>query len=184
MALGYLLAGALRAPAGSGGHEMLLLKELVVGLVVILFAAWYYWQAGFLPTHSADPLGAAALPRLLAVAMILFGLAHMVVSYFRCNRLEEDDEPDPLEGAARTWGNLRIVGVILLTGVYMYLVEPLGYTISTCAYLLLLTLLLGARSVSGLALSSIGVTTALVLLFAKFLGVLVPQGFVEQLILH
>ncbi len=163
---------------------MLLLKEIIVALVVILFAAWYYWQAGFLPTNSADPLGPAALPRFLAIGMILFALAHIVVSYFRRKRLEEDEEPDPLQGAARMRGNLRILGVVILTGAYIFFMLPLGYTVSTFAYLLLLTMLLGVPSIRGLAISTVGVTISLLLLFAKFLGVLVPVGFVEQLILH
>ncbi len=163
---------------------MLLRKEIIVGLVVILFSAWYYWQASFLPTRATDPLGPAALPKFLAIGMILFGLAHIVVSYFRRNRLGEDEEPDPLQGAAKTRGNLRIVGVVVLTGAYILLMIPLGYTISTLAYLLLLTILLGIPSVPGLAISTIGVTISLLLLFGKFLGVLIPEGFVEQLILH
>ncbi|MCL4532422.1 MAG: tripartite tricarboxylate transporter TctB family protein [Actinobacteria bacterium] len=163
---------------------MLLLKEIIVALVVILFSAWYYWQAGFLPTHSADPLGPAALPRFLATGMILFALAHIVVSYFRRKRLEEDEEPDPLQGAARMRGNLRILGVVVLTGAYIFFMVPLGYTLTTFIYLLLLTMLLGVPSIRGLAISTVGVTISLLLLFGKFLGVLLPAGFLEQLILH
>ncbi len=163
---------------------MPLLKEIIVALVVILFSAWYYWQAGFLPTQAADPLGPAALPRFLAVGMIIFALAHIVVSYFRRKRLEEDEEADPLQGAARMQGNLRILGVAVLTGAYILFMMPLGYTLSTFAYLLLLTILLGVPSIRGLAISTVGVTISLLLLFGKFLGVLLPVGFVEQLILH
>ena len=163
---------------------MRLLKEVIVGVVVILFSAWYYWQAGFLPEKSADPLGPAALPRMLALAMIVFALAHIVVSYFRRERLAEDEEVDELSGSAKTQGNLRIAGVIVLTLLYIVGMDPLGYTISTVAYLLALTTLLGVRSVPSLAVSSLGLTVALVLLFAKFLGVLVPEGAIEQIILH
>jgi hypothetical protein len=163
---------------------MLLLKEIIVALVVILFSAWYYWQASFLPTSSADPLGPAALPRFLATSMIIFALAHIVVSYFRRNRLDEEEEPDPLQGSAKIRGNLRILGVVVLTGAYIFFMVPLGYTLSTFAYLLLLTILLGVPSIRGLAISTIGVTISLMLLFGKFLGVLLPEGFIEQLILH
>ncbi len=163
---------------------MLLLKQIIVSVVVIVFSAWYYWLSGFLPEASADPLGPAALPRLIAVSMIVFGLAHIVVSYFRRNRLADDEEPDPLSGSAKVLGNLRIVAVIVLTGIYLLAMVPLGYAVSTFGYVLLLMILLGARSPQGLTIASVGLTVSLVLLFAKFLGVLVPEGFVEQLILH
>ncbi len=174
----------MQAPASFRGQAMLFLREVIIALLVILFSAWYYWQAGYLPTAAADPLGPAALPRFLAAGMILFALAHIVVSYFRRNRLAEDEEEDTLQGAARTRGNLRILGVIVLTGAYIATMEPLGYSASTFAYLLFLTILLGVPSVRGLAISTIGVTISLLLLFGKFLGVLLPVGFVEQLIMH
>ncbi len=163
---------------------MLLRREIIVGLVVILFSAWYYWQAGYLPQAAADPLGPAALPRFLAVSMILFGLAHIIVSYFRRNRLAEDEEPDTLEGPARTRGNLRILGVIVLTGAYIATMELLGYVASTFLYLLFLIILLRVPSIKGLAISTVGVTLSLFFLFAKFLGVLLPVGFIEELIQH
>ncbi len=163
---------------------MLLRREIIIGLVVILFSAWYYWQAGYLPQEGADPLGPAALPRFLAVGMILFGLAHIVVSYFRRNRLAEEEEPDVLQGSAKLRGDLRILGVAVLTGVYMVAMEPLGYALTTFLYLLLLTILLGVPSIKGLAISTIGVTLSLLLLFAKFLGVLLPVGFIDGLILR
>lgn len=163
---------------------MPLLKEMVVGLVVVLFSAWYYWQAGFLPERSADPLGPAALPRMLAVAMIFFAVAHMAVSYFRRERLAEEEEPDELSGPARVKGNFRIAGIVVLTLMYAVTMDTLGYTVSTLLYLLLFMVLVGVRTVPSLVLSSLGITASLVWLFAKFLGVLVPQGFIEQIILH
>ena len=116
--------------------------------------------------------------------MILFGLAHIGVSFFRRNRLADEEEPDPLQGSAKVRGNLRILGVIVLTGAYIYFMEPLGYAASTFSYLLLLTILLGVPSIKGLAISTVGVTISLLLLFGKFLGVLLPVGFIEGLILH
>lgn len=163
---------------------MLLLREILVALLVILFSAWYYWQSGFLPQKAVDPLGSAALPRLLAVSMIVFALAHIGVSYFRRKRLAEDEATSSTQGSAKVRGNLRILGVVAVTGAYLAAMVPLGYAASTLAYLVLLTVLLGVPSLKGLAISTVGVSLSLLLLFAKFLGVLLPVGFIEELILR
>lgn len=149
-------------------------REITVALVVIAVAAWYFWQSTMLPTRSADPLGPAAYPKMLAVAMILFAILHVVVSYFRRLRLAEEE--DPLQGRARLMGNLRIVGVVVATAAYTLLMEPLGYVISSFLYLAAIPAIVGERSVRGIAVSSILLTVVLFALFVMLLHVLVPEG--------
>lgn len=154
-------------------------RETGVALVVIAIGAWYYWQCGFLPTKAADPLGPAAYPKLLALAIILFGLLHVVVSYFRRFRLKAEE--DTLQGRARLMGNLRIVGVVAATGVYVFLMEPLGYVASTFLYVLGLPVVVGERSARGLVVSAVVMTVVLYVVFVRVLGVLVPEGIIGQM---
>ena len=154
-------------------------REVGVGLVVMAIGAWYYWQSGFLPTKAADPLGPAAYPKLLALVIIFFGILHIVVSYFRRFRLKEEE--DTLQGRARLVGNLRIAGVVAVTGVYVLLMEPLGYVASTFLYVLGLPVLVGERSARGLVVSTVVMTVILYVVFVRVLGVLVPEGIIGQM---
>jgi putative tricarboxylic transport membrane protein len=155
-------------------------REVGVALVVIAVAAWYYWQATFLPTRSVDPLGPAAYPKMLAVVVILFGLLHIIVSYFRRNRLGGDE--DALQGRAKLMGNIRIASVVAATAVYLLVMEPLGYIISTFAYIMALPALVGERSVRGIAISAVLVSVLMFVLFVVVLKVLVPEGIIGQML--
>ena len=155
-------------------------KEIGIGLVVIAIAAWYYWQCDFLPTKAADPLGPAAYPRLLALAIMFFAVLHIIVSYFRRHRLKEDE--DTLQGRARLMGNLRIAGVVVATIAYLILMDPLGYVLSTFIYILAIPLIVGERSVRGIVTSAFVLTAVLYVVFVRVLGVLVPGGIVGQIL--
>lgn len=154
-------------------------KETGVALVVIAVAAWYLWQCNYLPTKAADPLGPAAYPRMLALSIIVFGILHIIVSYFRRHRLKADE--DTLQGRARLMGNVRIVGVIAATAAYLLLMEPLGYIVSSFLYVLGVPAIVGERSVRGIATSTVVLTVVLYLVFVKMLGVLVPDGIIAQM---
>ena len=155
-----------------------MVKETVISLVIIAVSAWYFWQAGMLSKGSVDPLGSSVYPQLIAGAMIIFAVLHIIVTYFRRKRLIDDDELAPSQ---RLTGGLRAGGVAALTAAYLLLMGPLGYIIATLLYLLGILVLLGIRTVRGLSVASVGITVVLFLVFAQMLDVLLPSGFIGQL---
>ena len=109
-----------------------------------------------------DPLGPESWPRILGIVSIpccLFILAKPAVS--------------SLGLPAKTWGRLAALIVMLL--VYSYLFQPLGFILATFAFCLALSLMLGARLVTGLTFSA-GIGIVGYFVCTKLLELNLPAG--------
>lgn len=80
-------------------------RDLLLALAVTLLAVVVYWQASLLPPPFFDPVGSAAVPKLVAVVLVLLAIG-VVVERLRTKpgsaeagfapALEDDDEaPEP-----------------------------------------------------------------------------------------
>lgn len=113
----------------------------------------------------SDPLGPRAFPLGLGVAALVLGALLAIRSRF-----------DGAAGAADT-GRRRTVAVLLgAIVVYVGLLIPLGYPITTVVFLGLLFRYLGERRWWVCAAIAIPVTAALYFGFAYGLGVALPTG--------
>ena len=139
---------------------------------MLLLAAVYLYATSTLPSMEiGDPLGPKAFPVLLGILLTIAGVLLLIES--RSPRKVSTEVPS--RTAARPHA---VAGVVIATGVFFALLEPLGYLIAFTLYLFLVMLWLhGKRPAICLAISVLFAIGSYAL-FAKGLGVALAKGFV------
>lgn len=135
------------------------LGDRIAGAILLVLAIAYGLGASNFQVSFGDPVGPAAFPRLISVPMALFALALLI-----------RPDPDPIWKTAA--GVRQILSVAVLFA-YPFVIEPLGFPLSTAIGATLLARLLGApwgpAAVLGLALGF-----GLFVVFDMLLGLPLP----------
>jgi putative tricarboxylic transport membrane protein len=153
--------------------------DRVIGALLVLgglgVAAWAWQLPGGTPQ---DPVGPRGFPALLGLGLAVCGAVLLVP------RGRPEGSPAPggavvdAEGPAPTG---RLVGGVALVGLYLWVLEPLGYLVSTPLFLAAVLLLQGGVPLRALLGTSLGLPAALFLLFATIMKVPLPLGVLERL---
>jgi putative tricarboxylic transport membrane protein len=114
-----------------------------------------------------DPLGPAVFPIALAIPLALLSL-YLIV--------RPDREPDWPRGRALLKQGLALVTFVA----YAYLLEPVGFLVSTFLAVVILGRLLGARLWQAGA-AAVAIAVVLFVLFDSLLGLPLPAGVLEFL---
>jgi putative tricarboxylic transport membrane protein len=155
--------------------------DRVIGALLVLGGlggmAWA-WQ---LPAGTPqDPIGPRGFPTLLGLGLAVCGLLLLVP------RVRPGGPPAPADEAGEPSGPAatgRLVGGVVLAGLYIWGLEPLGYLVSTPLFLAALLALQGGVPVRALLWTSLGLPAALFLIFAEIMKVPLPLGVLERLAL-
>ena len=143
------------------------MSDRLTGLALLALALAYGVTAGGYQAMIGDPLGPAVFPIALAIPLALLSL-YLIV--------RPDREPD--------WPRSRALlkqGLALVTFVaYAYLLEPVGFLVSTFLAVVILGRLLGARLWQAGA-AAVAIAVVLFVLFDSLLGLPLPAGVLEFL---
>lgn len=120
------------------------------------------------PGQPNDP-GTGAFPRIISIALVLLS----VLLFLR---------PDPVSLVPTRDRALTVVGIIVATAVFGYLLDPLGFLASSLLFMIVALLLMGVRRPLPLVLVTLGITFGLYYLFAEALSVFLPSGYLEDLV--
>jgi len=153
--------------------------DRVIGALLILGGlgamAWA-WQ---LPGGTAqDPVGPRGFPTLLGLGLAVCGLLLLVPRGRPGGPPAPAGEAGEPDGPAATG---QLVGGVALVGLYLWVLEPLGYLVSTPLFLAALLALQGGVPRRALLWTSLGHPAALFLLFAGIMKVPLPLGVLERL---
>lgn len=141
-------------------------RDLVCAALGLALAGAYYAAADALPTSLlADGVGAAGIPKLLAVALALLSLVLGARSLLAS------------QGAAAVDGShLRALGIAGLGFVYVAAAPYLGYPLALALLVAAATLYYGERPRPAVVAYAFGCAMLLWLVFAKLLGIAMPAG--------
>jgi putative tricarboxylic transport membrane protein len=143
-------------------------RDLVCAAAGLALAGGYYAAADAIPTSLlADSVGAAGIPKLLAVALALLSVLLGARSLLG---------GAATDGDATVGRHLRALGVAGLGFVYVAAAPYLGYPLAAAALVAAATLYYGERPRPGVFVYAIGCAALLWLVFAKLLGVAMPPG--------
>jgi len=142
--------------------------DIVASLLMIPVVAWVFYESARwpIPPDMGNP---AWIPRGVALCL----LVAVLLLLFRALSGRSLTLPARLEGADRS----RVLWVAVLTGVYVIVVERIGFIATTAPYLFGFTLVLGERRWVRLALFAVVVPVATYLLFDTALNVPLPHGW-------
>ena len=138
------------------------MSDRLTGLVLLLLAVAYGVTASGYEAMIGDPLGPAVFPIVLAIPLGLFAV-YLV--------LRPDREPAWPRGPALRKQVLAFVAFVA----YVYLLEPLGFVVSTFLAVVVVGRLLGARLPEAGA-AGVGIAVVLFVLFDTLLGLPLPAG--------
>ncbi len=149
--------------------------DTVVGLAALALAGVYAFFAFEIP-HSflADPVGAAGLPELYAIALALLASLLVAQSLASRARLRETVESGSDRIAASQ--HFRAIGLLLPGIGYLVLISSLGYFVTI--FLLIIGVALYAGANLSLRLLSISVVGAISMwvIFDKLFNIPLPVG--------
>ena len=141
--------------------------DVLSALSIIPICVYVFYESGRWPILP-DLGNPAWIPR--GVAVLLCGAEMLLLGKALTGR--SLTLPGRLAGADRT----RVLWVAVLTGVYVVIVERLGFMTATAPYLFGFCLALGERRWTRLILFSLVVPVATYLVFDQALNVPLPRG--------
>jgi len=148
-------------------HVSMRKVDILSALCLIPVCVYVFYESGRWPI--LPDLGSPAwIPR--GVAILLCGAAVLLLGKALTGRSLA--LPARLEGADRA----RVLWVAALTGVYVFIIERLGFMTATAPYLFGFCLALGERRWTRLILFSVVVPVATYLVFDRALNVPLPRG--------
>ena len=143
--------------------------DRLAGVVIVVFGAWFLWQAATLregPGYAA--IGPRAFPLLVGVGILGSGIA-LAAAPPRHTEPSDEDALPPVD-----YRTLLGAGAILAG--YVILFAPVGFILASTAFVVASSWNLGSRSV-GRDLAA-GFATSLVayVVFTRLLGLELPGG--------
>ena len=144
----------------------------------LLLAAGYAWMTEQITTLPfGDPLGPKAFPRILTAALLVSAvlLIFEIIVSRRGSKAATAPLPDNADqGVPDTrW---IIAATVAFTGLYFFLFEPVGFVLSTSAYLFAMTMYFNPGKTVANALVSFLFPAACYLVFNRILGVELARG--------
>ena len=154
--------------------------DRLAGLVIILFGAWFLWQATELrqgPGYAA--VGPRVFPTVVGCGLLASGLALLLVRQRRADEvLPADTDPAVREREpAADWPTLVLV-VVLLAG-YIVLFRPLGFVIASSLFLVGGAWALGSRAPLRDLVAGILLSVVVYAVFTRLLTLELPGGPIE-----
>jgi hypothetical protein len=179
--------------------------NVVISICILVTCGAAWLATSTLPRGlTVDPIGPAYFPRFIILSVAALGVALLVTSLRNLRRAPStgseraDSVPQAPEALkipdAALHSELvadadelppisypRLLTVLGLSIVYVLVMTPLGYFISTVAYVVPLLLLLRVRNPLTISGCALGVPLVLQSLFNKLLGVPLPGGLLDRL---
>ena len=149
------------------------MKERIVSLGILIFALVYLAGAVSLKVGTGARPGAGLFPAAVAVALLAVAGFHAWRT-FR-SQIEED--------TAHSWTQLAPAGIAAALVVYPFLLQTLNFLVSTALVLFVLFRLLRFKTTLVSLVTALGTTVLSYFIFAGLLGVVLPAGPLEDLVL-
>jgi len=136
--------------------------RLFAVVVIVASAIMYVLTGTMIPPDAPGAISAAAYPKFILIVIVL-------LSCLVCIR--------PVQGMTRRDPiRLRGIPIVLLSILYIALIEPVGYFLVTPVFLFVLPLLAGFRNHLLNAVSAVIVTALIYGVFVKTLSIPLPPG--------
>jgi cell division protein FtsW (lipid II flippase) len=158
-------------------------KDLLSGVVLIAVAGIYYtWSTQIADSTLSDEIGAAGLPQVLAVILVILGLCLVgrTLLSARMNAATAGAAVDDDEEEDRNAPLPRAVGFLLFGAAYVFLLPFVGYIISTALLIAAIALYEGAPRTWVVLAAAAGGGILYWAIFVRLLGVNQPMGSLFQ----
>jgi hypothetical protein len=171
-------------------------SDAVSGIVILLFCGIGLFFAEDIPgSPSAFPIATLSGMAILAIVLIGNALRGIIREGKTLGKLESEpagevpgdveSEEEPESGASdvpvksRTAGRLLIIGLLMITAIYLVAMDFLGFVISTPIYIFVMLFVLGMRKYALMILISTLTTVVVFLIFRTVMYLSLPGGIFD-----
>ena len=121
----------------------MLRSDRILPVAIAAFLAFAYYQAGLISGQEKGVIGSAFFPKIVIIVLAVL-LVLIVLEDWNKER-KEAEQGKVRKGVTLSQGLRRFMKVILvfvITGLYVVLLQYLGYVVDTILYLIIMTLVL------------------------------------------
>lgn len=156
-------------------------QQLMISVLLILFSCiCYYMATKFVVTKTPGRLGPDFWPKMLCILIFVFSVADIILIYLNRDKQPSIFEANPDEEAELVALDkkypLLLVGGMVGTGIYIYLLPILGFIICTTFYLAAIMFLGRYRNKKVIVSSSFIGSFILLIVFSKIVYISLPTG--------
>ena len=152
------------------------MTDRIIFVCILVLAGVYFWATRQIPTlEIGDPLGPKAFPHLLTLGLLLSAVM-LLLEMIKAKKEPEEAKPAEAAGAPEKSTVKIVAGVVVVTGIYFALFEPLGYAIATSGFMLVMTAYFNKGHTLANVLTSVLYSFISYIAFTKWLGVNLPRG--------
>ena len=142
--------------------------DISVGIGLIIASAWIFWYANGYRKATIYYYGPNFFPQLLAITMSLCAII-LILNAIRGKSLERSDQ-------IQLKGFFRLVIAIAICISYLFLMQVIGFAMSTVIFLYVLMVFIGHQGQVKRIFSSIAVALIVWAIFRYFLIIPLPTG--------
>lgn len=144
------------------------LAEMLVLTGFTVIAIMLYLSTASFPEMTQG--STATYIRFLAVSLGILSLMELLLKMRKSNKTSDGESMKVTDAPA------KFTALLILMFVYAMLLEPLGFYLASAIFLPLTMYILGSRKKLAIILTSAGVLLFVFLVFAKLLGVPLPES--------
>lgn len=148
--------------------------RIIVVCVLVFTAAYWYAIHQIREPMIGDPIGPRAIPKLLAIGLLLSAVLLAIESWTKSRRSAKESVPLERPRFGQTY--LLIAMVVVATLAYFFVFNFLGYAISTAFYLSGLMFYFNPGKTRANVLTAIIFSLGTYLAFTKVFGAQLPAG--------
>jgi putative tricarboxylic transport membrane protein len=142
---------------------------VVVGVILLAVGGLLLWQGWQVP-GDLGPRGPRFLPVVLAIVWILLAAAYLAGAVAGLAGRRGGEAAERLDHLP------RVVALVVTLIVYAYVLDFVGYVISTAVLFAVSAAILGSRNHIRDAVVAVGLTVAVYFLFTRGLNIYLPPG--------
>lgn len=153
-------------------------NDWIFGLISVAIGVFVLLNINTLAhmSHPGDPAGPAALPQIIAVAMLIIGAIHII---FPLMMKKKDSAPSEKK---KDISIKPVVLIVIASVVFIMLLDVIGYPIGMLLLVAAIMWAVGQRNMKKIAVTSITTTVVLFVAFFYVLSVNLPLGILESLL--
>lgn len=151
-------------------------RDLVNSIILLAFCSLAYYGALVIPDRSYGKTGADFFPKIVIGIVAFLSICLLIQSIIRVTKEKESKMTVSPKLLFRE--NRKVIFTFVIFGIYILLLEYIGYFISSVLFMIALYYLLAVKKqkIWVVLLGTVALTYLLYLIFQKALSVFLPAG--------
>ena len=152
----------------------------ILALVLVLFSVGYLWMAFQIPVFPIPrPIDSDAFPKILGICLLLLSVLLFFEKQSKTENPSQQEDVEPVTESSVTGmqnPKVQVLGTAIAILAYAFLIEPLGFLLSSILLGVGLAYWFGYRQ-HGVNFATVGsIVLILYLLMSKVMGIYLPTG--------